>query len=107
MSPRPRSSWSASCTLTALPAKASSTTEPPGPQIAATDEVKPDGNATISSPGLNTPLATVPATARKSCRSVICPAPGAAAPPCGRMTYWMGKRASIRLRSDEICTCSR
>ncbi|SKU63873.1 Uncharacterised protein [Mycobacteroides abscessus subsp. abscessus] len=34
-------------------------------------------------------------------------APGAAAPPCGRMTYWMGKRASIRLRSDEMCTCSR
>ena len=47
----------------------------------------------ISSPWRITPEATVPQKPRKS--------------RFGRLTYWIGKRRSIRLRSDAMCTVSR
>ena len=52
---------SASRIVTAIGANASSTGAPPGPSMAAIVDVKPDGSTTTSSPGLNTPPATVPA----------------------------------------------
>src|ERR1700757_3456093 len=81
-SPRPTSIWSASSTHTALEANASPSGTPPGPQIADTVVVKPEGRTTISSPGLNTPAATVPAKPRKSDRG-------------GRITYWTGRRGGV------------
>ncbi|SLJ83056.1 Uncharacterised protein [Mycobacteroides abscessus subsp. abscessus] len=47
--------------MTACGGNASVTGLPPGPQIAATVVDSPEGSTVTSSPGLNTPPATVPA----------------------------------------------
>ena len=52
-----------------------------------------DGSTMISSPWRITPEATVPQKPRKS--------------RFGRLTYCTGKRRSIRLRSEAMCTVSR
>ena len=60
MSPRDMSTSSASLIVTAIGAKASST-GPSAVSMLATVELRPEGRTTTSSPGLNTPPATVPA----------------------------------------------
>ena len=61
MSPRLTSRSSASRIVTDIGGERLVDGSPPGPSIAAIVDVKPDGSTTTSSPGLNTPPATVPA----------------------------------------------
>ena len=88
---------SASATVTAAGGAASSSSRPPGAQMWVMEEVRPEGSTTTSSPTFMIPPATVPANERWSSPSER----------CGRSTYWTGKRTSVRLRSEAMCTLSR